>query len=199
MDYWSVRLASVPADGSCFYTSIAIALNESIHIWKHNESIKAMLKMYWNAYRTLGVESADNFTPKFIRYMTSMSIDDDDLSTYNNIAQVDGKVKMDSADDLAEHVLVSNCWVDTTTFGAFLKSLECRIAVVVLDHELKQPLNMPDDLTKNKDFYICLLLKDSHYQPMQVVYKDYELGTMLSRESIRKFMEDCYPDHRKRF
>jgi hypothetical protein len=199
MDDWFIRLVPVPADGSCFFSSIAIALNESVESWKHHKKIKEMLKTHWHNYLSLGFESPDNFTPKFIRYITSMNIDDDDLSWYNDIAQADGKNKMDTADDLAEHVLLSDCWVDTTMFGAFLKSLDCRVAVVVLDHELKQPLNIPDNLTKDKDFYICLWLQDDHYQPMQLVYKTHELGALVSRDSIRKFMEDCYPGHMKRF
>lgn len=34
----------------------------------------------------------------------------------------------------------SNCWVDTITFGAILKSLDCTVAVVVIDHDIKEPL-----------------------------------------------------------
>lgn len=199
MDDWFIRLVPVPSDGSCFFSSIAIALNESVESWKHSKKITKMLRNHWHSYLDLGLESPDYFTAKFVRYITSMSIDQEDLDWYNNIALADGNKEMDSADDMAEHVLLSDCWVDTTMFGAFLKSLDCSVAVVVLDHELKEPLTMLDALTKNKDFYICLWLQDDHYQPLQLVYKGKELGALVSRESILQFMQDCYPDHKKRF
>lgn len=100
---------------------------------------------------------------------------------------------------MAEHVLQSNCWIDTVTFGAFLKSLDGAIAVVVIDHEIKQPLHVFDELTHNKDFYICLWLEDEHYQPIQLVHKGQDLGFCLSRESIQVFMRDCYPNHKNKF
>ncbi|CAM9962902.1 unnamed protein product [Ectocarpus sp. 12 AP-2014] len=56
-----------------------------------------------------------------------------------------------------------------------------------------------DALTQNTDFYICLWLQNDHYQPMQLVHKGQELGALVTRETVRKFMEDCYPEHVHRF
>lgn len=201
MDEWFVRLVTVPSDGSCFFSSIATALNDSVGSWRHNHKITNMLRTHWHNYLNLGLEtqSPDNFTAKFVRYISSVSIGEEDLVAYNEVARADNKKTFQCADDLAEHVLLSSCWVDTVTFGAFLKSLDCAVAVVVIDHELKQPLNMLDALTKDKHFYICLWLQDSHYQPMQLVHKGRELGACVSRETIRQFMGDCYPSHKHRF
>lgn len=199
MDEWFVRLVNVPSDGSCFFSSIAVALNDSLESWRHNEKITNILRTHWYNYLKLGLESPDNFTAKFVRYISSVSIAEEDLVAHNEVARADNKKTFQSADDMAEHLLLSDCWVDTITFGAFLKSLDCSVAVVVLDHELKQPLNMPDAVTKNKDFYICLWLQNSHYQPMRLVHKGQEFGACLSREIIRQFMGDCYPEHKNRF
>lgn len=196
---WAIRLIPVPSDGSCFFSSIAFALNVSVEAWRYNKKIKNMLKHHWHNYLDLGMESPDYFTPSFVRYITSMSIEEDDLVAHNEIASADKRETFDSIDDLAKHILLTNCWVDTTTFGAFLKSLDCSIAVVVLDQEIRQPLYVFEELTKNKDFYICLWLNDDHYQPVQIVNKDQDLSMCLSREAIQMFMADCYPDHRDRF
>lgn len=199
MDDWFIRLVPVPSDGSCFFSSIAFALNKSVESWGNNKKLKNILRTHWHNFLDLGLEDPDYFTAKFVRYITSISIDQDDLNCYNDIAVADGNTKIESADDMAEHVLLSNCWVDTTTFGAFLKSLDCLVSVVVIDHEIKQPLYMLNALTKQKEFYICLWLQDNHYQPMQLVYRGQELGAFVSRDVILKFMEDCYPEHKKRF
>lgn len=199
LDDWAIRIRPVASDGSCFYWSIAIALNESLEAWKHDKKITKRLRDHWHSFLELGLESPDNFTPKFVRYITSASIDDKDLTMYNDTACADKKHMFDSVDALSKHVLHSNCWVDTTTFGAFLKSLDYSIALVVLDHEIKQPLHVFQELTKNKDFYICLWLEDDHYQPIQIVYKDQDLSMCVSRAWILKFMEECYPDHKNRF
>lgn len=154
---WAIRLLPVDADGSCFYSSIAIALNESMQSWGKHKKIKGMLRNHWHRFLEVGVESSDNFTPKFVRYITSTSIDQDDLEAYNSIASADNKEHFDSILKLAAHVLNTNCWIDTVTFGAFLKSLGCSIAVVVIDHEIKEPLCVLDELTQNKDVVpICL-------------------------------------------
>lgn len=190
---WAIRLLPVDADGSCFFSSIAIALNESMQSWGKNKKITKILRKHWYSFLELGLESPDNFTSKFVRYITSISIDQDDLETYNNIASADNKGKFDSVTKLAEHVLHTNCWVDTVTFGAFLKSLDCSVAVVVIDHDIKEPLCVFDEVTQNKDFYICLWLQDYHYEPIQLVYKEQDLPLCVSRESILAFMGDCYP------
>ncbi len=196
---WSIRLHSVDADGSCFFSSIAMALNGSLHIWKDNHKIRNLLRDYWHGFLELGVESPDNFTPTFVRYMTSVSIDQADLNAYNEIASADDKPAFDCLIDMAEHVLFTNCWVDTVTFGAFLKSLGCSIAVVVIDEAITEPLSVPEDLTRNKDLYICLWLQDDHYRPIQLVHKGRDLAMCVSRQSILQFMKDCYPVHHSRF
>lgn len=196
---WSIRLLPVDADGSCFFSSIAIALNESMQSWGGNKKIKNMLRDHWHRFLELGLESPDNFTPTFVRYITSISIDQDDLEAYNNIASADNKKQFDSIPEMAAHVLSTNCWIDTVTFGAFLKSLECSIAVVVIDHEIKEPLCVLHELAHNKDFYICLWLQDYHYQPIQLVHQGEDLQLCVTRESILAFMGDCYPKHRRMF
>lgn len=199
IDDWAIRLLPVDSDGSCFYSSIAIALNESMQIWGKNKKVKRILRNHWYRFLELGLESPDNFTPKFVRYITSTQIDQDDLEACNNIAIADNNAQFDSIPELADHVLNTNCWIDTVTFGAFLKSLGCSIAVVVIDHEIKEPLCVLEELTHNKDFYICLWLQDYHYQPIQLVYKGEDLQLCVSRESILAFMNDCYPTHARKF
>lgn len=116
-----------------------------------------MLRNHWHRVLELGVESPEIFTPQFVRYITSTSIDQDGLEAFNSIVSADNKEHFDSIPKLAAHVLNTNCWIDTVTFGAFLKSLGCSTAVVVIDHEIKEPLCVLDELTQNKDVVpICL-------------------------------------------
>lgn len=86
---WAIRVLPVDADGSCFFSSITIALNESLHAWMHNKKIKKILKQHWHIFLDLGLESPDYFTPTFVRYITSVSIDQNDLVAYNGIATAD--------------------------------------------------------------------------------------------------------------
>lgn len=199
IENWEIRLAPVASDGSCFFSSVAIALNESVEAWTRRDKVVASLKKHWRGYLTLGLECPDNFTQRFIRYMTSVSLEEDDLSAYNNIARADGKKTFDDLASLAKHVLRSDCWVDSTTFGAFLKSLDCCVGVVVLDHALQEPLHVFRDFTRDKELYICLWLQDSHYQPIQLVYKGEYLHLCITRKTIRRFMRDCYPRHQHNF
>ncbi|CAM9962970.1 unnamed protein product [Ectocarpus sp. 12 AP-2014] len=91
MDDWFVRLVPVPSDGSCFFSSIAMTLNESLECWRHNKKITGMLKNHWHNYLQLGLESPDNFTARFIRYLSSVCIGEEDLVAYNETARADGK------------------------------------------------------------------------------------------------------------
>lgn len=199
IDDWAIRLIPVASDGSCFFSSIAIALNDSVEFWKNNKKIKKRLRNHWHSFLKLGLESPDYFTPKFVRYITSASIEEEDLVAYNDIARADDKKTFDTLTSLAEHVLHSDCWIESTTFGAFLKSLDCSVAVVVLDQKIQQPLHVFDELTLNKEFYICLWLHDNHYQPIQLVHQGQDKHICVSRETIQMFMRDCYPDHKNKF
>ncbi len=196
---WSIRLHAVDADGSCFFSSIANALNVSVDAWKNDDKLINALRVHWHKFLKLGIESPDNFTPKFVRYMASTSIDQDDLVAYNNIASADGKKKLGSVSQLKKRVLHSNCWVDSVTFGAFLKSLDLYVSVVVIDDKIKEPLVLPKELTHNKKFYICLWLQDSHYQPVEFVYRGESLPFCVSREHFLRFIADCYPNHSDKF
>lgn len=199
MDDWAISLAQVPSDGSCFFSSIAVAFNRSTPAWTSNENIREKLRKYWHEYLALGLEAPDYFTPRYVRYMTSVNIDEGDLATYNETARADGKKTFRAVTSLADHVLHSNCWINSTTFGAFLKSLDCSVSVVVLDKELAQPLCVFDELTWKKELYICLWLEGYHYRPIQLHYRGVPQQMCVSRETIRMFMRNCYPDHKNKF
>ncbi|CAN0191923.1 unnamed protein product, partial [Ectocarpus sp. 4 AP-2014] len=101
----------------------------------------------------------------------------------------------DSVSRLTEHVLHTNCWIDTGTFGAFLKSLDCSVAVVVIGQELKKPLSVPDELTNNKEFYICLWLEDDHYQTDSAGAQKRRLGLVCLTRLHPEFHDRLLPQH----
>ncbi|CAM9202239.1 unnamed protein product [Pylaiella littoralis] len=201
MTDWAIKLVPVPSDGSCFFSSVAVALNRSTAVWTGDEIIRHRLCVYWQEYLALGLEAEapDYFTPGCMRYMASVNIDDGDLVSYNENARADGKKTFGTAESLAEHVLRSKCWVDSTTFGAFLKSLDCSVSLVVLDRSVPEPLHMFEELVRDKTFYICLSLENDHYQPIQLVYRGVSLPFCVRRKTIRKFMQDCFPSRENNF
>lgn len=130
------------------------------------------------------MESPDNFTPTFVRYMTSVSIDQFDVDAYNDVASADDKTTFDCLTEMAEHVLHTTCCVDTVTFGAFLKSLDCSIAAVVI-HDAITELVERSRRTDAKQRILHLPVATGRpYQPIQLVHKGQDLAMCVSRQSI---------------
>ena len=88
MEDWQFETINVPADGSCFFSSIAITMNDSMDRWMSIPRIKKMMMHHWDRYIRLGLENTDDITPKFIRYMSASAMDTDGLDMYNAEASI---------------------------------------------------------------------------------------------------------------
>lgn len=193
---WKMAEIDVPADGACFFQSIAIAMNEDICAWYDVEELRAHMERYWDGY-TRGAEKKDaGVTSSLIRYMCAENIDEDTLATYNAEAEYRKStlkekdvVIYESVHQYKTHVLKPDTWVDHASFGAFLKSLDFRCGLVVFDPECEGIKYLPPEWTVGKSLYIFLLRRRNHYSVMRLEKDGTELQLCVSYEDTKEFVD----------
>ena len=190
MGDWSFEVTSVPSDGSCFFTSVSIAMNDSMKRWILIPTITNALGTHWERYKSFKGQDdlQDNITSTFIRFMSASAIDEISLEMYNEDAMVLKLEKFKTPQELARHVISSNCWADQAIIRSFMRSMMYNICVVLFDYRTKKPIFLPKEWTFNKMLYICLMLKGNHYTPIRLVYKETPLDMCVSRQDIKRFM-----------
>lgn len=191
MEDWQFETIDVPADGSCFFTSISVAMNDSIDRWVLIPRIKEMMMHHWDRYNRLGIEKADDITPKFIRYMSASAMDTDGLEMHNAEASTLKKKQFKTPEELARHILYSNCWADHSMIRSLMKSMGYTISIVVFDSLISDTVYMPKEWTYRKDLYTCLQLEGQHYSPMRLSYKGDQMKLCVDRGVVRKMMHEC--------
>lgn len=166
---WCASVIDTPRDGSCFFSSIAIAMNDSIDTWYDIEELRIPMEKYWEMYKRDTDETLTEVTPDLVRYMCSLNVDDGILELYNVEAgyrieteKVKAKV-FETKEDLGKHMRVKTTWGDHASFHSFLKSLNYKCGVVVFDAEIGGMSYLPPEWTKNKKTYICLRRESNHY------------------------------------
>lgn len=188
---WQFETIDVPADGSCFFTSISIAMNDSMDRWVSITSIKEMMMHHWDRYSRLGLENTDDITPKFIRYMSASAMDTAGLELYNAEASILKKKQFDTPEELARHIIHSRCWADHSMIRSFMQSMGYTISVVVFDSSINDTVYMPKEWTYKKELYTCLQLDGQHYSPMRLSYNNDYMKLCVDRGVIRKMMHEC--------
>lgn len=191
MEDWQFETIDVPADGSCFFTSIAIAMNDSMDRWESIPRIKEMMMHHWDRYTRLGLEKTDDITPKFIRYMSASAMDTAGLELYNAEASMLKKKQMKTPEELARYIIHSRCWADHSMIRSFMKSMGYTISIVVFDSSISDTVYMPKEWTHNKELYICLQLEGQHYSPMRLSYKEDKMKLCVDRGVVRKMIHEC--------
>ena len=131
IDDWGFQCISVPADGSCFFTSVAVAMNDSMEKWMAKPRVKAMMKHHWERFNILNLEVTEQITPRFVRYMSASAMDEVSLVMHNEEASVLRKRKFDTPEDLAKHVLDSKCWADQSMIRSFMRSMLYMVSIVI--------------------------------------------------------------------
>lgn len=186
----------VPADGSCFFHSIATAMNETMDMWYDIEELRVPMEAYWEAYSIVATEKPLGITPSLVRFMCSENIDDDTLLTYNAEAQYRkhtledrGAVVFENTKDLKMHVLKGDTWADHAIFRAFLKSLNFRCGLVVIDPECGGVKYLPPCWTKGKSLYIFLLRTRNHYSILRLERDGEDLELCVSYENTKAFVD----------
>lgn len=191
MEDWQFETLDVPADGSCFFTSMSLAMNDSMDRWMTIPRIKEMIMHHWDRYTGLGIEDADDISPKFVRYMSASAMDTDGLVMYNAEASLLKKKKFETPEELARHIIYSKCWADHSMIRSFMKSMGYMISIVVFDNLISDIVYMPKEWTHKKELYVCLQLKEQHYRPMRLSYKGHDMKLCVDREVIRNMMYEC--------
>jgi len=192
MDDWGYESISVPSDGSCFFTSISKAMNDSMHKWMDRPNIRDIMNHHFDRYKRINpgnkTNSTQNISQKFIRYMSAAAMDETSLIMHNEEAAVLKSKTFETPEELARHVLYTNCWADQSMIRSFLKSTNYMISVVLFDRRTKKPIFSPREWTFNKTFYICIQLEMNHYTPLRLIFKETPLDMCISRNVIRSLM-----------
>lgn len=195
MDDWSYNIIPVPPDGSCFFTSISMAMNESMDEWILKPKIKDLMQHHWDRFNSLKIEETDHISPKFIRYMCASAMDEHSLIMFNEEASSMKEKKFEKPEELARHILYSNCWGDQSMIRSFMQSMKYMVCLVVFDVKTRKPIYTPKEWTYNKEMYICLHIERSHYTPLRLQYKGEDLDLCVDRKTIRKFMSICSDEY----
>lgn len=192
---WEILHISVPADGSCFFRSVAIAMNDCVDTWHRFEDLRRPMELYWESFTESTGQDHDDVTPALLRHMCAVNIDGDILEQYNAEAvyrkdtlREAGVVVCKDTGAFKAHVLQPDTWVDHSIFGAFLKSLNFRLGLVVLDPECGGLKYLPPEWTVNKSLYIFLLRKGNHYSVLRLRRDGKDLDLCLPHNTTNEFV-----------
>lgn len=193
---FSMRSIDVPADGSCFFQSIAICMTESMGVWYEIEELRSMMEIHWEKYHETRSEMCDRVTSSLVRYMCAVNIDKDILDTYNAEAEYrrdtlkeKGVVIYKGVRQLKDHILGAGTWADHASFNAFLKSLNYKCAVIVFDPECGGVKYLPPEWTAGKSLYIFLLRRVNHYSVLRVRKGGANLPLCVSYDDAKEFVK----------
>lgn len=139
---WYVEVLDTPRDGSCFFSSIAMAMNDSLEMWDDIPELRVPMERYWELYREDTGDNLCEVTSDLVRFMCSLNVDEIMLELYNEEAQcrietekVKAK-KFNTCEEFGRHMRKKSTWGDHATFYAFLKSLDYHCCVIVFDAEV---------------------------------------------------------------
>lgn len=187
---WKVDLIEVPGDGSCFFTSISIAMNSCLTELSENEFICSQMSKYIEGYENDVEKDLMELSPRFIRYICSKNIDKCIFDTYVQEAK-DRKesgekhVKMfKTIETMSHHILRSNCWADHSVIRSFFNAFDCKLSIIVFDSSYGGIVYFQKEWTEDKDFYICLQRENNHYRPMSFTRESETLPLCMKRDSI---------------
>ena len=189
---YTVDVIDVQRDGSCFFSVIALAMNESLDIWQDYDFLRNKMEKYWEEYIDLH-EPLCEVTPHLIRYICSINIDIDIFETHcieaeDRINEGElGVEKFENVSEMKEQVLNGKVWGDHSIIRSFFKAFENRCSLVIFDKEFGGVVYFQKEWTRRKDMYICLQREKNHYRAMRLCYKDKKYNMCMNRKQIQHF------------
>lgn len=195
MEDWRFENIPVPGDGSCFFTSISVAMNDSMDKWLRIPQLRSVMEHHWERYSLLKLENTDRITQKFVRYMSASAMDKISLEMHNEEASTMNEKIFETPEDLARHVLRSNCWADQAMIRSFMQSTLYMISVVLFDRRTRKPIYAPKEWTYKKMLYICIRLEGNHYTPLRLIFANRPLDMCVGRKEIRMLMSVLSSEH----
>lgn len=189
---FTVDLIDVQRDGSCFFSVIALAMNESLGIWQDYDFLTRKMEKYWDEYIDL-YQPLCEVTPHLIRYICSKNIDTDIFETH--CIEADDRInegelgveKFENVCEMKERVLNGKVWGDHSIIMSFFKAFENRCSLVIFDTDFGGVVYFQKEWTAKKDMYICLKREQNHYMAMKLSFKGKKYNMCLNRKEIRHF------------
>lgn len=172
---WTAEVLRIPRDGSCFFASIAMAMNDSIDTWRSIDALRIAMEQYWDSYHESTCDRLDKVTPDLVRFMCAENVNDDILETYNVEAtfrrislNVKAKTFITPA-ELGAHIRQNSTWGDQAALRAFVQSLNFECGVIIFDEKVGGMIRLPEEWTKDKKTYICLQRENNnHYNVLRL-------------------------------
>lgn len=201
---WGAEVIETPKDGSCFFTAIAMAMNDSLEMWCSIDELRDPMERYWESYHKATTESLEEVTPDLVRFMCATNVDDDILETYNVEAEfrrTTMKKKapvFDTSKELGAYIRKKTTWGDQACLRAFVKSLHFECGVVIFDENVGGMVRLPEEWTKNKKAYICLRREHNHYNVVRLYRTDpsedepLRLSLCVTRDAMVDLVRNVY-------
>lgn len=192
MEEFTLDVIDVKRDGSCFFSAIALAMNQSIDLWQDYEFLRNIMEYYWDKY----IEEhglLEEVTPHLIRFICSENIDSDIFETYcieakDRINEKEKHVKQfKTLDEMKEGFLNGGAWGDHSSIRAFFKAFGTRCSLVIIDEDFNGVVFFQKEWTKRKDMYICIQRVVNHYQTVQLICNEEKMNMCLTRKEILRF------------
>lgn len=203
MGEWGAEIIETPRDGSCFFTSIAIAMNDSVEMWCSIDELRTPMEKYWERYLETCREPIAEVTPDLVRFMCAQNIDEDILTMFNEEAnyrrttqKVNAKM-FKTKEQLGRHMMKKSTWGDQASLRAFVKSLDFQCAVIIFDDRAGGMIRLPEEWTKDKKAYICLKRERNHYNLIRLSSHRYNLPLCVTREFMLDLLKNVYGDKLK--
>ena len=193
---YSVTVLSTPRDGSCFYTCIAMALQDGVELW--TRSMRSLLRQNWQKYirmrHATGVTedmSVMQIDSDFIRFIAASNLEKEDLDTYNNLCMDEGGDSCETIEKVQDDVLSNNAWANVVIIRALLRGLHFSIGLVIFDSEEGRVAPLPLEWTQDKELYVLLELKGSHYSVVRLTREEdsVDLPLLLDRDTAMKALQ----------
>ncbi len=200
---WGAEVVETPRDGSCFFTAISMAMNDSLDMWCGINELRTPMEKYWERYHEQTDDVLHEVTPDLVRFMCSENVDDSTLEMYNeeaNFRKVSLKIRtrvFDTTQQLGNHMRKRTTWGDQAALNAFMKSLDYQCGITIFDAEVGGMVRLPEAWTKDKKAYICLRREQNHYNVIRLWRTDNEqepvrLPLCVTRDAMVDLVRNVY-------